>query len=101
MRPTNGERTWLTWKHLGTRSATGCASPCITTRGTAGGLAALPLGAVIVSAGLLMTAFPFASPNQLAHVGGSVLLATAAFEVLAAARRRTTTTHVPARRTNG
>ncbi len=45
------------------------------------------LNAVIVSAGLFMTAFPFASPEQLADVGGSVLMATAAFEVLAAARR--------------
>ncbi|KUN17986.1 hypothetical protein AQJ23_40095 [Streptomyces antibioticus] len=45
------------------------------------------LNAVIVSAGLLMTAFPFVSPEQLAHVGGFVLVATAAFEGLAAARR--------------
>jgi uncharacterized membrane protein HdeD (DUF308 family) len=45
------------------------------------------LNAVIVSAGLFMTAFPFSSLEQLADVGGSVLLATAAFEALAAARR--------------
>jgi uncharacterized membrane protein HdeD (DUF308 family) len=49
------------------------------------------LNAVIVSAGLFMTAFPFASPEQLAHVGGSVLVATGAFEALAAARRHTGT----------
>jgi uncharacterized membrane protein HdeD (DUF308 family) len=47
------------------------------------------LNAVIVSAGLFMTAFPFVSPEQLADVGGSVLVATAVFEVLAAARRNT------------
>ncbi|MGP4045992.1 hypothetical protein [Streptomyces sp. 2A115] len=45
------------------------------------------LNAVIVSAGLFMTAFPFSSLEQLADVGGSVLMATAAFEALAAARR--------------
>lgn len=45
------------------------------------------LNAVIVSAGLFMTAFPFVSPEQLADVGGSVLVAIAVFEVLAAARR--------------
>jgi uncharacterized membrane protein HdeD (DUF308 family) len=49
------------------------------------------LNAVIVSAGLFMTAFPFASAEQLAHVGGSVLVATAAFEALAAARRQART----------
>ncbi|MFJ3672596.1 hypothetical protein ACIPSE_39680 [Streptomyces sp. NPDC090106] len=45
------------------------------------------LNAVIVSAGLFMTAFPFASLGQLARVGGCVLVATSAFEALAAARR--------------
>ncbi|MET7694929.1 hypothetical protein ABZT06_44700 [Streptomyces sp. NPDC005483] len=45
------------------------------------------LNAVIVSAGLFMTAFPSVSPAQLANVGGFVLVATAAFEALAAARR--------------
>ncbi|MFF4354779.1 hypothetical protein [Streptomyces sp. NPDC001530] len=49
------------------------------------------LNAVIVSAGLFMTAFPFASPEQLARIGGSVLVATAAFEALAAARRHART----------
>lgn len=45
------------------------------------------LNAVIVSAGLFMTAFPFASLEQLADVGGSVLAATAVVEAFAAARR--------------
>ncbi|MEV7077911.1 hypothetical protein AB0N88_05100 [Streptomyces sp. NPDC093516] len=45
------------------------------------------LNAVIVSAGLFMTAFPFESLGQIADVGGSVLMVTAAFEALAAARR--------------
>ncbi|GGM22694.1 hypothetical protein GCM10010129_78770 [Streptomyces fumigatiscleroticus] len=45
------------------------------------------LNAVIVSAGLLMTAFPFSSLGQLADVGGSVLMATGAVEAVAAARR--------------
>ncbi|MFF4836728.1 hypothetical protein [Streptomyces sp. NPDC001315] len=45
------------------------------------------LNAVIVSAGLFMTAFPFASLGQLADVGGSVLAATAVVEAIAAARR--------------
>ncbi|MGW2714213.1 hypothetical protein ACWC4J_35375 [Streptomyces sp. NPDC001356] len=45
------------------------------------------LNAVIVSAGLFMTAFPFSSLGQLADVGGSVLMATGAFEAFAAARR--------------
>ncbi|MBO1329870.1 DUF308 domain-containing protein [Streptomyces sp. VRA16 Mangrove soil] len=45
------------------------------------------LNAVIVSAGLFMTAFPFASLGQLADVGGSVLAATAVVEAFAAARR--------------
>ncbi|WP_338692873.1 hypothetical protein V2W30_01250 [Streptomyces sp. Q6] len=45
------------------------------------------LNAVIVSAGLFMTAFPFASLGQLAHVGGLVLVATAVVEAFAAARR--------------
>jgi uncharacterized membrane protein HdeD (DUF308 family) len=49
------------------------------------------LNAVIVSAGLFMTAFPFVSPEQLADVGGFVLVATAAFEALAAARRNSHT----------
>ncbi|MEW2290271.1 hypothetical protein [Streptomyces sp. NPDC047841] len=45
------------------------------------------LNAVIVSAGLFMTAFPFSSLGQLADVGGSVLMATGVFEAFAAARR--------------
>ncbi|MEV5607475.1 DUF308 domain-containing protein [Streptomyces sp. NPDC052225] len=45
------------------------------------------LNAVIVSAGLFMTAFPYESPGQLADVGGSVLLATGVIEAFAAARR--------------
>ncbi|MGW0302559.1 hypothetical protein ACWDYK_38630 [Streptomyces anthocyanicus] len=45
------------------------------------------LNAVIVSAGLFMTAFPFSSPVQAAHVGGAVLLATGVTEAAAAARR--------------
>ncbi|WP_338704285.1 hypothetical protein V2W30_40950 (plasmid) [Streptomyces sp. Q6] len=45
------------------------------------------LNAVIVSAGLFMTAFPYESPGQLADVGGFVLLATGVIEAFAAARR--------------
>ncbi len=45
------------------------------------------LNAVIVSAGLFLTAFPFSSLGQLADVGGSVLMATGAVEAFAAARR--------------
>ncbi|MFG2357045.1 hypothetical protein [Streptomyces sp. NPDC048521] len=45
------------------------------------------LNAVIVSAGLFMTAFPFSSSGQLADVGGSVLMATGAVEAFTAARR--------------
>ncbi|WP_372346687.1 hypothetical protein [Streptomyces sp. KL116D] len=45
------------------------------------------LNAVIVSAGLFMTAFPFESLAQLADVGGLVLVATAVVEAFAAARR--------------
>ncbi|WP_338704194.1 hypothetical protein V2W30_40570 (plasmid) [Streptomyces sp. Q6] len=47
------------------------------------------LTAVIVSAGLFLTGFPYESPAQLADVGGFVLLATAVFELIAAARRNT------------
>ncbi len=46
------------------------------------------LNAVIVSAGLLMTAFPFSSVGQLANVGGCVLTTAGAVEAVAAARRR-------------
>ncbi|MGW0856926.1 hypothetical protein [Streptomyces sp. NPDC002690] len=46
------------------------------------------LNAVIGSAGLLVTAFPFSSPEQLADVGGAVLMVTGIVEALAAARRR-------------
>ncbi|MFF5553652.1 hypothetical protein [Streptomyces olivaceoviridis] len=45
------------------------------------------LNAVIVSAGLFITAFPFSSLGQLADVGGSVLMATGAVEAFAAVRR--------------
>ncbi|MEV5176736.1 hypothetical protein AB0L10_37940 [Streptomyces flaveolus] len=45
------------------------------------------LNAVIVSAGLFLTAFPFSSLGQLADVGGSVLMAIGAVEAFAAARR--------------
>lgn len=45
------------------------------------------LNAVIVSAGLFMTAFPFASLGQLTDVGSLVLLATGAIEAIAAVRR--------------
>jgi hypothetical protein len=45
------------------------------------------LTAVIVSAGLLMTAFPYASPEQLADVGGLVLIAASTAEAATALRR--------------
>ncbi|MFD3582923.1 hypothetical protein [Streptomyces sp. NPDC058683] len=45
------------------------------------------LNAVIVSAGLFMTAFPFLSLGQLTDVGGCVLMATGGVEAFAAARR--------------
>ncbi|MFI6124871.1 hypothetical protein ACIBCU_34985 [Streptomyces sp. NPDC051064] len=46
------------------------------------------VNAATVSAGLLMTAFPFSSVGQLADVGGSVLVVAGSVEAAAAARRR-------------
>lgn len=46
------------------------------------------LNALIVSAGLFMTAFPFSSPGQLAHLAGFVLILTGLVEALGASRHR-------------
>ncbi|MGW2775301.1 DUF308 domain-containing protein [Streptomyces olivaceoviridis] len=46
------------------------------------------LNAVIVSAGLFMTAFPFSSLVQLAHVAGFALIVTGLVEAVGASRRR-------------
>ncbi|MFF0465408.1 DUF308 domain-containing protein [Streptomyces mexicanus] len=46
------------------------------------------LNAVIVSAGLFMTAFPFSSLGQLANVAGSALVVTGLVEAAGASRRR-------------
>ncbi|MFE6895203.1 DUF308 domain-containing protein [Streptomyces sp. NPDC057694] len=46
------------------------------------------LNAVIVSAGLFMTAFPFSSLGQLVGISGALLIVVGLMEALSAARRR-------------
>ncbi|MEV7077873.1 hypothetical protein AB0N88_04885 [Streptomyces sp. NPDC093516] len=79
-----GVWTGCGWLLRGLTMAVSITSPSVSHVFVHGDL----LNAAIVSAGLFMTAFPFSSLGQLAHVGGSALMAMGVAEAAAAVRRR-------------